>query len=297
MSAKEGEKKSFVFKKEINMKTQQKEIWFQVKKNTSQELIEKAFHLSYSVFLVDYKDLAKLEKLKLPLKTSVAVQIKSESELCDFLSNKAKSNQYKYIILESHDLISKCKSTDYQVGLYYSVNDKKSLDTVVNTAKEVDLVIINFSDPTNIPLELVLATTQKENTRVFKLVNQSLDGKVSMLTMEHGSDGIVLSTNNINDMVELDSAFNESSNITFNLEPAKVVSIQHAGMGTRVCVDTTTELYKDEGMILGSTSSGGIFTCSETHYLPYMDLRPFRVNAGGLHLYVWGQKRWFTYLI
>ena len=29
-------------------------------------------------------------------------------------------------------------------------------------------------------------------------------------------------------------------------------------------------------MIIGSTSGGGIFVCSETHYLPYMNLRPFR---------------------
>ena len=57
-------------------------------------------------------------------------------------------------------------------------------------------------------------------------------------------------------------------------------------MGDRGCIDTTSIMTKDEGMIVGSTSAGGILVCSETHYLPYMELRPFRVNAGGVHSYV-----------
>ncbi|MFE7659730.1 3-dehydroquinate synthase II [Streptomyces celluloflavus] len=46
----------------------------------------------------------------------------------------------------------------------------------------------------------------------------------------------------------------------------------------------------DEGMIIGSTSSGGIFVCAEVHHLPYMNLRPFRVNAGAVHSYVFGTE-------
>jgi 3-dehydroquinate synthase II/3-amino-4-hydroxybenzoic acid synthase len=58
-------------------------------------------------------------------------------------------------------------------------------------------------------------------------------------------------------------------------------------MGVRGCIDTTGLMTKDEGMLVGSTSNGGILVCSETHYLPYMNLRPFRVNAGAVHSYVW----------
>jgi 3-dehydroquinate synthase II/3-amino-4-hydroxybenzoic acid synthase len=46
-------------------------------------------------------------------------------------------------------------------------------------------------------------------------------------------------------------------------------------------------MTRNEGMLIGSTSEGGILVCSETHYLPYMNLRPFRVNAGAIHSYVW----------
>jgi 3-dehydroquinate synthase II/3-amino-4-hydroxybenzoic acid synthase len=40
-------------------------------------------------------------------------------------------------------------------------------------------------------------------------------------------------------------------------------------------------------MIVGSTSQGGILCCPEVFYLPYMELRPFRVNAGAVHSYVY----------
>ena len=52
----------------------------------------------------------------------------------------------------------------------------------------------------------------------------------------------------------------------------------------------------EEGMIIGSTGWGGIFVCSETHYLPHMNLREFRCNAGGVHSYVWGPSNIAVYL-
>jgi len=61
-------------------------------------------------------------------------------------------------------------------------------------------------------------------------------------------------------------------------------------MGYRGCVDTTTLFEKDEGMLVGSTSAGGLLVCAEVHHLPYMNLRPFRVNAGAVHSYLWGPR-------
>jgi 3-dehydroquinate synthase class II len=34
-------------------------------------------------------------------------------------------------------------------------------------------------------------------------------------------------------------------------------------------------------------SSGGILVCAEVPFLPYMNLRPFRVDADGIHMYAW----------
>jgi 3-dehydroquinate synthase II/3-amino-4-hydroxybenzoic acid synthase len=40
-------------------------------------------------------------------------------------------------------------------------------------------------------------------------------------------------------------------------------------------------------MLVGSTSQGGLLCCPEVFFLPYMELRPFRVNAGAVHSYVY----------
>jgi 3-dehydroquinate synthase class II len=156
--------------------------------------------------------------------------------------------------------------------------------------------VVDFKDPTNIPLELILATTQPLDTKVLKKVTRAADGEVSFLTMEKGTDGIVLSTNDTNEIVKLSQAFERSGAGNFALKEATVVGIAHCGMGDRACVDTTSELFQDEGMIIGSTSSGGLMICSETHFLPYMNLRPFRVNAGALHSYIWGPDNFVPYL-
>jgi 3-amino-4-hydroxybenzoic acid synthase len=80
------------------------------------------------------------------------------------------------------------------------------------------------------------------------------------------------------------------------LKTLQVTLTRHIGMGWRSCVDTTGLMNQEEGMLVGSTSAGGILVCSETHYLPYMNLRPFRVNAGAVHSYIWMPEQTAGYL-
>jgi 3-dehydroquinate synthase II/3-amino-4-hydroxybenzoic acid synthase len=67
-------------------------------------------------------------------------------------------------------------------------------------------------------------------------------------------------------------------------------------MGHRSCIDLATIFEPDEGMIVGSTSQGGLLCCPEVFFLPYMELRPFRVNAGGVHSYVYAMNDRTNYL-
>src|SRR5262249_49187489 len=80
------------------------------------------------------------------------------------------------------------------------------------------------------------------------------------------------------------------------LVEAEVVAVEHTGLGHRVCVDTTTLMTPEEGMMVGSTGWGGPFGCSGTHYPPHMNLREVRRNAGGVHSYVWGPNNVALYL-
>jgi 3-dehydroquinate synthase II len=57
-------------------------------------------------------------------------------------------------------------------------------------------------------------------------------------------------------------------------------------MGDRVCVDTCTNMGIGEGMLIGNSSSGMFLVHSESPENPYVEPRPFRVNAGPVHAYV-----------
>lgn len=280
------------------MKNQKRELWFSVNENISVDNIEKAFQADYKIIYISVKDLHFLDEVKMPQGVRLAVLI-SELEEMELLETQ--ENFYKkteYIITDNTDIWMPLKNTNkFRIGISFEIVDRESLDKGIELIKQpLDVFVIEFRDTTNIPLELVLAMTQDAPCKVLKKVRTLRDGAVSVLTMEIGADGLVLESNNVGEIVDLANEIRKNNTYTFDLKPAVVTDVRPVGMGTRVCIDTTSLLTQDEGMILGSTSNGGLMTCSETHFLPYMNLREFRVNAGGLHLYTWGPDEKAVYL-
>ncbi len=275
----------------------QKELWFYVDKNLDVSILDKVFQLSYATLFIPFSHRKILDAIQAPQRLQFAFLVHSEDEAKACLAEKKWAGKIKAIFVRDAALIDRIRSLQpIALGFFIAVNDKQSLDQAVLAAPLFDFIAIEFTDPTNIPLELVLATAQAHKVKVIKKVQTAEDGSVSSLTMEHGSDGILLNSSAITEIAKLSDLFELSVRSHFDLKEAVVTKTRHAGMGDRVCIDTTSELFQDEGMLLGSTSSGGLLTCSETHFLPYMNLRPFRVNAGGLHLYVWGPQNQAVYL-
>ena len=186
-----------------------------------------------------------------------------------------------------------------QTGIYGVVNDKESMDRIVDLSSTYKNIIVEFEGDTNIPLELILAYSQINNANICKIVNRSIAGWNAAMTMEMGSHSILIKTKDISEIVDARNRFNKFNQEKVYIESLKIKEITHLSMGDRVCIDTTSLLDKDEGILIGSTSYGGVLVSSETHFLPYMDLRPFRVNAGALHSYVWcgnGKTRYLSEL-
>ena len=50
------------------------------------------------------------------------------------------------------------------------------------------------------------------------------------------------------------------------------------------------------GFLVGSFGGGFLLCCSETHPLPYMPTRPFRVNAGAVSSYILSSQDRTNYL-
>lgn len=210
-------------------------------------------------------------------------------QLAFFVENEKELQEIKkdhIVISEKEELLKSAKAKGYKCGFYVKVIDRESLDLAWSHGIAYEYLIIEFKDPTNIPLELVIAQIEdkKADTILLKRVNSIEDAKIASQVLERGSDGVLLSEVMEQELSRVNEIIEEEPKV--NLQEVEVISIEYIGLGDRGCIDTTSLMGEDEGMIIGSTSAGGIFVCSETHFLPYMELRPFRVNAGAVHSYV-----------
>ncbi|QHY95112.1 3-amino-4-hydroxybenzoic acid synthase [Streptomyces sp. S4.7] len=174
------------------------------------------------------------------------------------------------------------------VGVRCEIVDGDTMNVAADLCGRADVLVAAFIDETNIPLELLLARAQDGTTRVLKELLSSAETASVAGVLESGPAGLVVRGDQLADIDRVGEALRLRRQVRKDLVPLEVVRAEPIGMGYRGCVDTATLFGEDEGMIVGSTSSGGILVCAEVHYLPYMNLRPFRVNAGAVHSYVFG---------
>jgi 3-amino-4-hydroxybenzoic acid synthase len=170
------------------------------------------------------------------------------------------------------------------------VDDGASLHESIQEGVHHAYLMIRFRDPTNIPLELVIASLQATHTVLIKEINTPTDVDDAIVTlgvMEVGADGVMFSPRSHAALSEFTSRLGRMALTATTLEVATLLRSVPIGMGYRSCIDTTTLFSPTEGMLVGSTSQGGILCCPEVFFLPYMELRPFRVNAGAVHSYVY----------
>lgn len=80
------------------------------------------------------------------------------------------------------------------------------------------------------------------------------------------------------------------------LEYGEVVAIEAIGEGTRVCLDLVDVLEPDEGLLLGDSGHGYLLVLSENQVSETYPARPFRVNCGAIHHYLFGEGETTHYL-
>ncbi|GAB1508143.1 3-dehydroquinate synthase II family protein [Actinophytocola sp. KF-1] len=176
------------------------------------------------------------------------------------------------------------KHPDVEFGTFVEIIDKDTLDVACDAAAKERWSVLLFRDPTKIPLEIVLAAADKATGSNITVAADVEEAEIIFGVLEHGSDGVMLAPRAVGDATALKvAATAEPGNL--ELVELTVTDTTHVGMGERACVDTCSHLREDEGILVGSHSKGMILCVSETHPLPYMPTRPFRVNAGAIHSY------------
>ncbi len=142
-------------------------------------------------------------------------------------------------------------------------------------------VIVTTTDWTVIPLENLIAA----GARIIARVHSAEEALTAAQTLETGVEGVLLETNDRQEVRRTVAALKEHGEQAA-LQPAKILAVQPLGMGDRVCVDTCTNMRPGQGMLVGNSSAALFLVHAETQDNPYVDPRPFRVNAGAVHAYV-----------
>ncbi|PRX46965.1 3-amino-4-hydroxybenzoic acid synthase [Prauserella shujinwangii] len=187
------------------------------------------------------------------------------------------------------------RHTGTEFGRFVEVVDAPTLEDACTAARGERWTLLKFRDPTKIPLEIVLAAAHAAEGSLITEVADVEEAGIVFGVLEHGSDGVMLAPGSVGAPTALKQAA-ETTSPDLDLVHLEVTAVTHVGMGERACVDTCTHFREDEGMLVGSYSKGMVLCVSETHPLPYMPTRPFRVNAGAIHSYTLSENGRTNYL-
>ena len=164
-----------------------------------------------------------------------------------------------------------------------SAKDEAAVRALRGTTKHV---VVRTEDWKVIPIENLIAHFQGSGTRLLVEVHDAAEAKLFLEAMEVGVDGIFLTASSPREIPAV-RALLESLRRNVSLVRAKVTAVRPLGLGDRVCVDTCSLLRSGEGLLVGNSSSGLFLIHGETIESGYVAARPFRVNAGPVHAYVY----------
>ncbi len=160
------------------------------------------------------------------------------------------------------------------------IRDKQDEEEIYNLSL-LKKVVVKGGDWTIIPLENLL--TRAKN--LFLEIANLKEGQTAFAILEKGVDGVVLNNPDplaVRQIIQVLKGTTEE----FQLRPAKIRRVEPLGLGDRVCVDTCSSMIPGEGMLVGNSSQALFLVHSESVDNPFVNPRPFRVNAGPVHAYL-----------
>jgi len=195
----------------------------------------------------------------------------------------------------SADLTTLRRRDDRAQGAYVRVLGTEYEAFAEEAAATADFTVVVGEDWSIIPLENLIARVGEE-THLVAGATTAAEAQTAFETLEIGADGVLLDTDSPDEIRGAVEARDAADRETLDLRYAEVTAVERTGMADRVCIDTGSLMDGDEGMLVGSMSRGLFFVHAETAESPYVESRPFRVNAGAVHAYVRNPEGGTNYL-
>ena len=216
--------------------------------------------------------------------------LKLATDNADFLLEdthaRSRSGKYKITVLKSFDekTITQLKQNGKKVALKISIKGKEDENTAVKAAElTTDYIIISCFDWRVIPLENIIAKTRGKSKLIAEVSNAE-ETKLVLETLELGTDGVLMKTLDADELTKA-VALIKKQTTQIAIVSAKINAVKQLSTGARVCVDTCDLMAPGEGMLVGVQAAGFFLVEAEVHENPYVQSRPFRVNAGSLSMY------------
>lgn len=246
-----------------------REVWIRIDeglpKNVRNSLLDLACQICDVVY-VDDQIIEEVEKDK--------ARIASHSSDCDIR------------VLESFDekRLTELKNAGKIVAVKVTVRNKGDEELAVKAANlSADYIIIQCPNWKVIPLENLIANI-KGKSKILAEVSSAEEAKLALETLELGADGVVIKTLDSNELTK--TAYLVKRQIPkIRLTPVKIVEVKQIGSGARACIDTCDLMREGEGLLVGCQSACLFLVEAEVHENPFVQPRPFRVNAGPISLY------------
>ncbi|SDJ34284.1 3-dehydroquinate synthase II [Halovenus aranensis] len=184
----------------------------------------------------------------------------------------------------SADLSALRRGDNAADGGFVRILDEEYESFAEEIAAEAEYTLVVGEDWQIIPLENLIARIGEETTLVAGATTAQ-EARTAFETLERGADGVLLDTDDPDEIRRTVEVAAEMDREQLDLVWAEVTAIEQTGSADRVCIDTGSLMDDDEGMLVGSMARGLFFVHAETADSPYVDSRPFRVNAGAVHAY------------
>ena len=142
-------------------------------------------------------------------------------------------------------------------------------------------VVVKGKDWTIIPLENLVSQARN----IFVEIENLQEATTALSILERGVDGVVVTHKDPEVVRHIVTTLKRDSE-RLELFAARIRRVEPLGLGDRVCVDTCSSMNLGEGILVGNSSQALFLVHSETVENPFVNTRPFRVNAGPVHAYV-----------
>lgn len=144
---------------------------------------------------------------------------------------------------EQLSVLNEARSKGIPTCYKASAHDERSLVAAIEQAKPHDYLLIGFPDPTNIPLELVIAKLQRKTTQIIKYIddqNDVDDARVVYSVMEVGADGATFSPTSPSMFEIINQHVQNHHPSNVQVQTGTIIASRPVGVGYRSCIDLAT---------------------------------------------------------